>query len=63
MKYKTPEQFDALTPWEKGYVVYMCGDRDDEPNVPSEYRPASEDAHQYDAGQFAAVLQVQDSEE
>lgn len=63
MKYETPEQFDALTPWEKGYVVYLCGARDDEPNVPEEFHPSPEDAEQYDAGQMAGVLFAQDSEE
>lgn len=35
----TKEGFQILTPKQRGYVVYMCGARDDEPNVPDEENP------------------------
>ena len=56
----TKEEFEALTPREKGYAVYMAGCRDDEPNVPEEYTPAPADKAAYDEGQFDGVLEVQD---
>ena len=57
----TAEQFDALSPRGKGYAVYMCGNREDQPNVPAEYEPAPEDREEYSAGQSAGVLEAQDS--
>ena len=53
-------EFDALTPREKGYAVYMAGCRDDQPNIPEEFTPAPEDKGEYDAGQFDGVLEAQD---
>ncbi len=57
----TVEQFKALCPIDKGYVVYMCGCRKDQPNVPEEYEPAPEDAGEYASGQHIAIIQVQDN--
>ena len=57
----TAAEFEALTPREKGYAVYMAGCRDDQPNIPEEYTPAPEDQAEYDAGQFDGVLEAQDN--
>jgi hypothetical protein len=35
----TATTFAALPPWARGYVVYMLGSRDDEPDVPDESNP------------------------
>lgn len=62
----TAAEFEKLSPIRRGWVVYMAGCRDDQPNVPHEsnpYPPGSEDAEQWDAGQQKAVLDVQDGEE
>lgn len=62
----TQAQFDALTPYQRGYAVYMLGSRSDEPNVPEEkcpYPAGSPDAAEWDSGQFQAMLTAQDSEE
>jgi len=59
-------QFLKLKPYERGYAVYMAGERDDEPNVPNEqnpYRHGSNNAAEWERGQQQAVLDVQDSEE
>lgn len=58
----TAEQFDAFEPRTKGYVVYMCGSREDQPNVPETYKPAPEDKAEYDAGASAAYIAVLDVE-
>jgi hypothetical protein len=62
----TREAFLALSPRTRGYVAYMLGARDDEPNVPDEscpYPTGTEQAKEWDEGQFQAVLDAQDSEE
>lgn len=62
----TKEEFEALSPRQRGYVVYMYGDRDDQPNVPSEscpYPPGSVEWEQYAQGMMTAVLEVQDMED
>lgn len=62
----TAEEFAELTPFDRGYVVYMAGERDDQPHVPNEanpYPPGSEDAEQWSAGQHRAMLSAQDGEE
>jgi hypothetical protein len=61
----TTEQFNKLTPWYRGYTVYMCGAREDQPNVPDEKNPyvkGSEDSDQWYAGAWSAYLEVLDSE-
>jgi hypothetical protein len=62
----TVEEFLALSPRARGYLVYMYGERDDQPNVPNESNPypsGSADADAWDEGQRRAVLVAQDSEE
>jgi hypothetical protein len=59
----TAAQFSALSPYGKGYAVYMLGDREDEPNVPKEWTPREDEAEEYKEGQMQAVLDVQDGEE
>lgn len=63
MKVLSAEDFAMLSPYGKGYAVYMFGSREDQPNVPEEYEPSEEDKAEFDRGQFQAVLDVQDSEE
>ena len=57
----TTKEFEALTPRQKGYAVYMAGCRDDQPNIPEEYTSALEDKEEYDAGQFEGMLEAQDN--
>jgi len=35
----TKKEFDSLEPFDRGYVVYMLGQFDDEPHVPQEKNP------------------------
>lgn len=56
----TAEQFAGLTARDKGFTVYMCGCRDDQPNVPEEYEPAPGEAGDYAAGQQAAIVATMD---
>lgn len=57
----TKEYFESLTPMQKGYAVYMVGNRDDQPNVPATYEPATKDLEDYIHGQQIAIVHVQDS--
>ena len=60
----TREQFEALGPKERGFVVYMLGCIEDEPNVLDEKNPYSPDslsANAWDRGQREAVQLVQDN--
>ncbi len=41
----------------------MAGYRDDQPNIPVEYKPDTADKEEYESGQFEGVLTTQDSEE
>ena len=59
----TKAEFEALSPYEKGYAVYWAGHRDDQPNIPERFEPMDGDREEYERGQFAAVLDAQDSEE
>lgn len=59
----TRAEFDAFTPKEKGFYVYMVGARDDQPNVPESYKPDSKDEVEYEAGQMEAILIVQDEDD
>lgn len=59
----TTEEFASLRPKRRGYVVYMMGARQDQPNVPDEanpYRKQSAAHRAWDEGQFLGVLQSQD---
>jgi hypothetical protein len=56
----TAEEFEELDDFNKGYAVYMYGDRDDQPNVP---RTCDCDSADYHAGQRLAVVHVTDMEE
>ncbi len=57
----TKERFEAMTPRQKGYAVYMCGCRKDQPNVPEDFMPTEEDAEEYAAGAFSGAIEAQDS--
>jgi len=62
----TKEEFEALSPRDRGYAVYMAGSRDDQPNIPDESNPypdGSIKAALWNEGQRIAVLEAQDSEE
>jgi hypothetical protein len=62
----TTVEFSKLTPRQRGYVVYMMGERADEPDVPNESNPyaaGSNDAIEWGEGRRRAVLIAQDSEE
>lgn len=57
----TKKAFDAFSPRSKGYAVYMAGERKDQPNIPKIWVPPDEESRvEYDKGQAAAVLEVQD---
>ncbi len=59
----TSDEFLALSPWQRGYAVYMMGEIDDEPNVPNESCPYCSDtaqAEEWYEGQRMAVLDAQD---
>lgn len=56
----TAAEFDALTPHQKGYAVYMAGDRDDQPNIPSTYVPDPDEAADFAAGQRQGVIEAID---
>ena len=60
------EQFRQFTPFERGYAVYWFGNREDEPNVPSESNPypVGTQAHiDWQRGQVRAAILAQDGEE
>lgn len=62
----TKDDFEALSPLQRGYAVYMLGDREDEPNVPSErnsYLSGTIEYLDWARGMTRAVLDAQDSEE
>ncbi len=52
-----------MSAYEKGYTVYMFGERSDQPNVPMKYTPTVAEAEDYYRGQHHAMLETQDSEE
>lgn len=56
------ELFARLSPFEKGYAVYMCGSREDQPNVPEKYQPAPDEAEEYANGASLAVVHIMDVE-
>ncbi len=57
----TSEEFEALSPREKGYVVYMRGAWKEQPNIPRHYKPNEEDKKEYEHGGRQAVIEVQDN--
>ena len=62
----TAAEFAALEPYQRGYIVYMFGARDDQPNVPDEknpYEADSAEAKAWDRGAVVACRDVQDMEE
>lgn len=62
----TREQFEALLPRQRGYVAYMLGSRSDCPGVPDEANPyprGSKEAAQWNAGQRAAEIEAQESDD
>jgi hypothetical protein len=62
----TASQFATLSPYARGYVVYMAGERDDQPHVPNESNPyvaGTEEALAWSRGNRQAMLDVQDGEE
>lgn len=62
----TKKEFEALTPKERGFVVYWCGENPKQPNIPNEknqYPVGSREYKQWDEGAFEAMLAAQDSEE
>lgn len=62
----TAAQFAALSPRDRGFVVYWMGSRDDQPNVPNESNPydaGSREAELWNQGQREAVIAAIDVEE
>jgi len=60
----TKEEFEELSPKNRGYAVYMAGNRDDQPNVPNEncpYDMETEDFNAWNRGQWIAMLEAQDN--
>ena len=63
MKVLSRHEFLALSPYDRGYAVYMMGAREDQPNVPDESNPYPNGSRRADAwrrGQQAACLDAQD---
>ena len=55
------EDFESMTPYQKGYAVYMFGYNGDQPNVPKDYHPQTQkEIRGYQDGEFAAILEAQD---
>jgi len=62
----TAAAFQTLPPRARGYVVYMLGSRDDQPNVPDESNPypvRSAEHSEWKDGAWSAYLEVLDGEE
>jgi len=62
----TAQCFATLSPYARGYMVYLCGARDDVPNVPNERNPypqGSRKAAEWDRGQAAAARDAQDGDD
>lgn len=60
------DDFLGLRPFQRGYVVYLAGARDDEPNVPDETNPydaGSADAAEWDRGATTAAIHAQEAED
>lgn len=66
MKVISKEEFDALSPFTRGFVVYIHGAREDQPNVPDEKNPFPVDSREHidwQQGAIAAYTSTIDSEE
>lgn len=62
----TKEEFEALDAFTRGYVVYMAGCRDDQPNIPDEENPYSKGSDDYDLwsyGNQQAIVEAQDCDD
>jgi len=62
----TQSEFESLTPYQRGYVVYWCGDNPKQVNVPNECNPyieGTDDFENWNKGQRQATQDAQDSEE
>lgn len=62
----TAEEFLALSPRARGYVVYMYGMRDDQPNVPEEENPypsRTREWEEWGAGAHMAMLLAQEGDD
>jgi len=57
------KEFNDLTPYQRGYTVYLYGANPEEPNVPDEQNPYPKDSNEhfeYLCGAAKAVLEVLD---
>lgn len=62
----TQEEFQAFTPRQRGYAVYMVGSRADQPNVPDEENPYPRGSKAYAewmSGLAQAIVHAQDCDE
>ena len=61
----TKSEWDALKPYEQGYVLYMQEELpgSELKGVKCPYVPPSEENKRFDEGSFKAMLDVQDGEE
>lgn len=62
----TKEDFESLNPRSRGWVVYMGGCRDDQPNIPDESNPypvGSSEHQQWERGRQSAYTHCLDLEE
>lgn len=60
------EDFNALTPYQRGYMVYMAVEFGGQPNIPNESNPytyGSRDALDWVRGMISAVLETHDNKE
>lgn len=58
----TKAQFETLTPFDRGYIVYLCGNKKDQPCIPNEQNPYDETSSEYiqwNRGQHQAVTEAQ----
>lgn len=64
MEIISKEEFESATPFIKGYLVYMFGSRQDQPNIPEVYKCENPyEQYQYNQGERHAILLVQDMDE
>lgn len=63
-KVLTKQEFEDASPRLKGWLVYMAGERADQPNVPGSWEaPDAESRSEYSMGQTEAYFEVLDGEE
>lgn len=58
--------FESLTPYWRGYYVYMCGKNDEQPNIPDEKNPYPAQTAEHDAwneGASKACFDVLDGDD